>query len=769
MSFSFFIIVSLSTDGAFWRAVLVALVALIVYALARYWRSLARQTPKTRLLLVSLRATALLLLAFALAGLRVEYDAQMPARVLLYRTVGQTEASARVEEEAAAKRVSASLKAKNIETVERSDANVNENSEGHASYLASIFLTNGAMQASFARREVERASAAAVGSPVYVVTNLEASDGARVALESIAVMNRTSRGVPFTVRCLLHARGMRGRASLVTISDDAAVRVSAQAAWTSDDERQALTLAVVPKTSGWINYTARVEGAGGEEAATLSRSFTIYAEERRVRVLFFEGEPTWEAKFIRRALEESDLFDVDYFAQVSRAAMVGAKELAKQSSDAGAQADESGAKKADAAGGAPDAKLRAALSSATRLNAYDCVIVGATPDAMLSNAEAARVREWVERRGGGLIILGGNSFAGSIVAPKGKLNTLLPAELDSSSFRSDAETLSKGQPVEAEKSRGGSFLTPTTSGASAALGGYLNASEGKERTGVLTGVGLRLGALRAGANVLAVAGQPGASGTGEAGAPLIASARDGAGRAIVFAPADSWRIRTSASGEEAEKGGAFAALWQGLALWSASGAEPPVEVALNEVSPASGSNATAELRVRDENYAPLKIEKVSASLQTLSENSEETQASSDEASSNTATSQEIAFAPDANDPSIWRAKNFVAPQPARFRLEIKYTAGGKSGAAEKYFATVLPAAIETGASTDTLRRTARETGGELFAASDLNSLTDRLASLSQGRQTVRRTFDLRTWWPLALIITLLLSCEWLIQRIRFKV
>lgn len=763
MSFSFFIM-SLSTDGAIWRAVLVALVALIIYALARYWRSLARQTHKTRLLLVSLRAAALLLLAFALAGLRVEYDAPLPARVLLYRTAGQTEASARVEAEAA-QRVNALLKARNIEAVEQSEANVVETSEQHASYLAAIFLTNGAMRASEARREVERASAAAVGSPVYVVTDLEANDGARVALESIAVMNRVSRGVPFNVRCLLHARGMRGRASLVTISDDAAARASAQVAWTSDDERQALTLEVVPKASGWINYTARVEGAGGEDVATLSRSFTIYAEERRMRVLFFEGEPTWEAKFIRRALEESELFDVDYFAQVSRAAMVGAKELAKQSSETGAQTDESNVKKNDSSGGAPDAKLRAALSSATRLNAYDCIIVGATPDAMLSNAEAARVREWVERRGGGLIVLGGNSFAGSIVAPKGKLNTLLPAALDSSSFRSDSETLSKGQPVEAEKSRGGSLLTPTASDASAALSGYLSASVGKERTGVLTGAGLRLGALRAGANILAVTGQPGADGTSEAGSPLIASARDGAGRVVIFAPADSWRIRTSASGEEAEKGGAFAALWQGLALWSASGAQPPVEIALSEVSPASGSFATAELRVRDENYTPLKIEKLSATLQTLSENAEETQANLDEDSSNAAPSQEIAFAPDANDASIWRA-SFVAPQAAHFNLEIKYTAGGKSGAAEKYFATVPPTAFETGTSTDTLRRTSRETGGELFAASELNSLTDKLASLSQGRQTVRRTFDLRTWWPLALIIPLLLSCEWLIARMK---
>jgi hypothetical protein len=126
---------------------------------------------------------------------------------------------------------------------------------------------------------------------------------------------------------------------------------------------------------------------------------------------------------------------------------------------------------------------------------------------------------------------------------------------------------------------------------------------------------------------------------------------------------------------------------------------------------------------------------------------------------------EIAFTPDPDDPGIWRAR-FIAPQPARFELQIKYTAGGKSGTAEKYFATVAPSAIEAGASGDTLRRTARETGGELFAASDLNSLADRLSALPQNRETVRRNSDTRAWWPLALIIPLLLSCEWLVQRIK---
>jgi hypothetical protein len=749
MSGAFILFVKLSTDGAVWRAVFVALLALIAFALARYWRSLSGHMLRTRLLLVSLRAVSLLLIASALAGVRVEYDSQNPARVLIYR------ADATVNNEAV-RSLSASLKAGKIEAVEQNEPDVD--AQQHDSYLAAIFLTDGALRGRDARRAVERANVAAGGSPVYVVADAQTETFPRVALESISVINRATRGVPFAVRCQLHARGMRGRATLLTISDEAQVRASAEARWTSDDERQAVTLEVVPKTAGWINYTAHAEAAASEEAATLSRPFTVYAEERRQRVLFFEGEPTWEAKFVRRALEESELFTVDYFAQVSRAAMVGAKETAKQSAGDSAGAEESTGRKDEAASGSPEAKLHAALASAARLNAYDCIIVGATPDALLSSAETARLSEWVERRGGGLIFLGGNSFAGSIVAPKGKLARLLPAEIDASSFRTDSESTAQSAPVEAEKTRGGSPLTPTASGAGAALSGYLNATKGQERTSALSGQGLRLKALRAGASVLAVAGAQGADGTSEAGSPLIAATRAGAGRTLVFAPADSWRIRTGASGEEAEKGGAFTALWEGLALWAASGAHAPVEIALSEISPAAGSNATSEIRVLDENHAPLKIEKLSARLQPLLE-------TSDEALPAETSSTELSFAPDSNDPSIWRA-HFNAPQPAHFNLQIKYTAGGVSGTAEKYFATVAPARLEAGNALDTLRRAARETGGELFTVSDADALTAKLNAQPHTRQTLRRTWDTRTFWPLALIIPLLLSCEWLIQRIK---
>ena len=231
--------------------------------------------------------------------------------------------------------------------------------------------------------------------------------------------------------------------------------------------------------------------------------------------------------------------------------------------------------------------------------------------------------------------------------------------------------------------------------------------------------------------------------------------RYGAGRTLLFAPADSWRIRTSASVDEDGAGGAFNALWQGIVLWTAAGARSPVEIALSDDAPAVGNMLTAELRARDAAFSPLKIEKLGARLQPLTEDA-------GDGSPAAAQPREISFEPDPQDANVWRAR-FPLHARGRFALEIDYTAGGRDGHVEKYFAVVAASPQVAGASRDTLRRVSRERGGDLVDT-DTNALIERLLATPANRESVRRTWELRTWWPLALLIPLLLSTEWFLRR-----
>ncbi|HEX8888026.1 MAG TPA: hypothetical protein VF779_02560 [Pyrinomonadaceae bacterium] len=752
--------VSVSPIG---RALLAGALLISSYTLVRYWRSLSGRSHKVRYTLVGLRAVSLLLLSLALSGLEVEYEGAARARVLLRSSLAASkegvEGKAASFDEGSAAQIVAPLKARGVDVVSEKDAG-DKLSNDEESFIAATLLTDGAMSSAEARREVESLSERVGGVPIYVVADSRANESASVALESVTILGRALRGVPVSVRCDVHARGMKGRESLLTVSDDAKVQASARLAWTEDDERQSVMLTVVPKVLGLIDYNAKVEAVGGDlETARLTRPFSLYVEERRLRVLFFESEPTWEAKFIRRALEQSGLFEVDYFAQVSRASTVGMSEEAREQKEQGEETKPQEEKRVAASANAPEAKLHATLQSMAQLNLYDCVMVGATENSLLSASEAANLNAWVERRGGGLIVLGGNSFNGSIVSPGGKLYSLLPADLSAQSFSTQAETVSQGHPLEAEKTRGDFLLTPTETGASGALEGYLSAVEDTQtKPAMLTGQGLKLSSLRPGATVLAVAGQPDVvTGTSETGAALIAARRDGAGRTLLFAPADSWRMRALESGEEGQTGGTFSALWQGLTIWTSAMARPPAEISLNNDSPAEGSVVTAEIRARDAiSFSTQEIEKLSARLQPLTEDA-------DDASLSPAPSQELPFAPDASDPSVWRAQ-FTAPSTGKYVLEIDYVAGGKAGRVEKYFAVVVPQAEERGAAFDALRRAARETTGDLIAPDGMDALAERLSKASSSRGMVSHTFELRTWWPLAFIIPLLLSAEWFARR-----
>jgi hypothetical protein len=755
---------SLSVEGNVGRALLVACLAFIAYALVRYWQSLEGQSRERRFYLVGLRGAALLLLACAVAGLSVEYQKRAGSRVLvsLARGVHLNRGEDRrvAEDEAALWKTITTLRENGIEAEEDTVANDALRSGQDAAFNAAVLLTDGALSATEALEEVERMKVRVGGAPVFVVTDLRQAVVPGVVLESVSLPVRPARGVPLLLRCTVRARGMRGRETLVTISDDAKVQASAMARWVSDDERQTLTLEVVPKVAGWSDYVVRVEGAGGEAVTALMRNITVYVEERRTRILFFEGEPTWEAKFIRRALEQTGIFEVDYFAQVSRSAAAGATQAEEQNGnvEGGAQTKPSAGRSAER-GGTPEARLHAELASAERLSAYDSIIIGATPDEMLTGAESVRLQEWVERRGGGLIVLGGNSFAGSLVAPAGKLYRLLPTEIDARSFKSDLQAVARGGPLEAEATQKGIALVPTEAGANAALRGYTKALE-EERTnrvGILTGEGLRLGVLRPGASLLAVADKTGAGGTSEGGTPLIAGAQHGAGRTLVFAPADSWRMRTSASGEQDALGGTFGALWQGLVLWTAAGARSASEIVFSDELPAEGGELAIEVRVRDAAYALSKIEKLSARLQPLTEDAEG-------ASSNFAQAREIVFTPSRSEPNVWRARTLQLKR-GRYALEVDYQAEGKSVTLEKRFAVTAPTTLEEGAARDAFERLARETGGSLLALADLNTLVKQLNIASPYAEQIKHTWKLHTFWPLAFIIPLLLSAEWFLRRL----
>ncbi|MEM7707957.1 MAG: hypothetical protein AAF358_20570 [Pseudomonadota bacterium] len=136
---------------------------------------------------------------------------------------------------------------------------------------------------------------------------------------------------------------------------------------------------------------------------TLTRMLEV-AEQTR-RVLYIEGEPRWEYKFLRRAVSADPGLELVSLLRVSpnkyyRQGIASAEELE---------------------GGFP--------ADAETLFAYDGIVIGSIEAASFDEQQLGLIRDFVAQRGGGLLLLGGRSGLGQGGWGNSSLAGVLPAAL----------------------------------------------------------------------------------------------------------------------------------------------------------------------------------------------------------------------------------------------------------------------------------------------------------------------------------------------------
>lgn len=709
------------------------------------WFRLRGMQRNMRSSVIALRAITMAVVVLLIADFAVSYQTPTPVRVMVaVEPSGELSPDRLAALKAAKERVGAAFARHNISIFEL--AETDHAGEPSRAPMAALLLTDGGLTPRAADATVTNLQHA-TGAPVLVVTDLDETASPRAAVTDARISDRLYRGIPSTVTAGVRARGMAGRSSIVTVSDSAGVQTLSTINWTADDETRTVAIDVTPKVAGWQDYTVTVDDAANPTA--FARRVSAWVEERQWRVLLFEGEPTAESGFIRRALDKSESITVDYIAQVSRDAATGNRPI-----DAGAG---EGAQKpsAPAAAGSPLARLHAVLGDLARLNQYDCVIVGPTPSAMLSVAETARVRQWVDRRGGGLIVLGGNSFTGSVIASNGRLTAILPAAIDPASFASASSVQGLGHPVEA--SDGLLFsLVPTGIGLAGPLRGFAKTSDAASEKRDLLSAALKLGQIGPAGMVLAVAGNAQTS-SSEAGRPLIAAQQLGAGRVVLFAPADSFKLKVSEPEATLPGQSPFESLWSGLTLWAAEGTGPASDLIVSNNSPAAGESVMVEARFRDAGFTAIQPAKIFAAWQAIDPATDGV----------TGPPRPLVFVPVADSDGVWRA-DLIAPEPGRYAIDCTATLGtGGQQKLTRRFTVVPYVPAAPGAARDALDRLVRESGGRVFALRELDQLIAELKRRPPEPATVMSTWRLRQFWPLAFLLPLLLAGEWLILRLKF--
>jgi uncharacterized membrane protein len=222
-----------------------------------------------------------------------------------------------------------------------------------------------------------------------------------VSLASSAISNAR---IPATVTFTQH--GYSGQKGTLTVRDGDKTLATREVALTTDGQLQSESLFFSAGAAGAKSLSFSIEPLAGEEnLANNAVTRPILVSDTKRRILYVEGEPRWEYKFIRRAEEDDPTVQLVSMLRTSenkvyRQGIENASELAD---------------------GFP--------VRAEDLFGYAGIVIGSVAADYFTPLQQELLREYVERRGGGILFLGGSSSLSDGGWSASSLNELLPTFL----------------------------------------------------------------------------------------------------------------------------------------------------------------------------------------------------------------------------------------------------------------------------------------------------------------------------------------------------
>lgn len=545
---------------------------------------------------------------------------------------------------------------------------------------------------------------AAAAVPIHPVGIGAARIAADVELRALTMPRKAAPNTQLRAQLLIH-HASRGDV-LVRVRDADAVLAAETVELDPATAIVSKEIAFASGRAGLKEITVEVVAAQDDPLpANNSRTQLLEVAASRYRVLYLEGEPRWEFKFIRRAVAEDDAIDL----------LTWLRTTPRKSYRQGvADADE----------------LRDGFP-ATReaLYGFQLLILGSLPATALDDEQHQRLEAFVAERGGSVLALAGRQAladGGWDVKP---LARALPAALERPA--DGASTYAAGE-YAAEPTRAGLALGFTH------LGGLT--SDGMPRWQNLPKLAdwQRLGALKPGATVLLEARAAAESER----TPLLMTQPYGFGTSAVLATASTWRWRMRTLPEDNR----HSLFWRQLIRHLAATAQPQRRVAVTAREEALDVRVT----FKDARFQPLVGASVTARVTSATGETFETPLQG--LGEGGAFGKTIAAAQDG----IYRV-DVTAQSPAQMTAGAEtITAMARIGGAHvESFAAALNEPL--------LGRIAQATGGTFWQPHDLAGLADAIA---YGGAGIRERQRLPLWdMPFLFLLLVLLKCvEWSLRR-----
>jgi uncharacterized membrane protein len=524
-----------------------------------------------------------------------------------------------------------------------------------------------------------------------------------VELDDAVIVPRALENSRLQATITFHQAGYSGRKSTLAIRDGNQVLASQPVEFAADGATQTETLPFNSGTAGARTLTISLDPMPGETNRannTITRLLNVNADKRRI--LYVEGEPRWEYKFIRRA-EDDD-------PDVSVASMLRTTEnkIYRQGIDT------------------PEELADGFPSRAEDLFAYQGIILGSIEAGYFTAAQQDLIRQFVDRRGGGLLMLGGRFGLSDGGWGSSPVADTLPVTLPASrtTFRRD--------PATAELTRSGLDSVVTRLDDDPArnvqrwktLPYLMDYQEpGTPKPGALV-----LANMRAAGHAM----------------PLLITQNFGRGRSAVLATSGTWRWQMSLPlGDPTHD-----MFWRQLLRWLVVDTPGPVVLTVPNSMIYDSGRIHFSADVRDAQYQPAADARVQAHV--LGPNG---------------LSAMVEMSPVANTPGIFAA-DWNSPQAGSYLVEVTAQRGDQQLGRDTLTYQRLDGVAEnfhTGQNRGLLEKLSSETGGRYWRPQDLSRLPEEIP-ISDAGITIRNTKPLWNMPALFLLIFLLMFSQWLLRR-----
>jgi uncharacterized membrane protein len=434
-----------------------------------------------------------------------------------------------------------------------------------------------------------------------------------------------------------------------------------------------------------------------------SRLRPMEVPEQRRHILYIEGEPRWEYKFIRRAIDENPAVRVASLLKTTP------NKFYRQGVES------------------PDELVDGFPTEELALFRYDALMIGSFEAAALTPAQHDMIREFVSRRGGSLLMLGGRRGITDGGWGPTSVAEVLPVrlpELDGPSF--------VREPAKA-------VLAPA--GRTSAM----TRLEADDRANEASWAELpeladfqTLGERKPGAEILLEAEFGGRT------EPLLVHQRYGLGNAYVLATGGTWRWQMQLPHEDQR----HETFWRQFLQAAATTAPQPVALTAERVFYGDESTVVLRAEVRDKSYQPAGDAAVTV-----------------EVSDGLGPPTSLEMTPVAGERGLYEAA-YETTHTGVFRFEaVAKTADAEELGRARFAVRREDGVIEhyrVQQNRALLERLAAATGGTYFAVDDVGRLPEAV-SFSEAGSVERQVLDL---WniPIAFMLLLLLKAgEWLVR------